>query len=94
MIDREEIECSADGKGYEAYICEHLFENSMQAWHSATPTPDNRWPDAWCEKCNDVYVRDGEWTDDNSASLGVKLICSFCYERRRASSVTHDVRTP
>lgn len=91
MTDREEIECSADGKGYEAYVCSHLFQNSAQVWYSATPTPDNPWPDAWCGKCNDVYERDGEWTDENSASLHIKLICSFCYERQRALGVKVDV---
>lgn len=83
IIVREKIECDEDGKGYECFICRHLFENPVQVWYSRDPTPENPWPDAWCAECDVVFMRDGAWTDANSSCTEIKLLCHLCYERRR-----------
>lgn len=88
MQDRDKIACAEDGEGYEAFVCKHLFENPAQQWYSREPSSENPWPDAWCGACDKVFMRDGEWTDENSACIEIKLICHHCYERRRALEVS------
>jgi hypothetical protein len=86
-INRDKVECAEDGEGYESYVCRHLLENPAQVWHSRDATPDNPCPDAWCAKCDKVFMRDGEWTDENSSCTQIQLICNFCYARRRAREI-------
>ena len=89
-IDRDRVTCSQDGEGYEAWVCAHLYENPAQHWFSRESTNENPWPDAWCGECDKIFLRDGEWTDDNSGCTDIKLICNFCYERRRAQESPHE----
>ncbi len=86
-VERDKIECERDGQGYESFMCRHLFENPTQGWYSREPTSENPWPDAWCAECDVVFMRDGQWTDDNSSCTEIKLLCNFCYERRRAQEI-------
>ena len=87
MIDHDKVECGQHGEGYEAYVCVHLFENPVQLWHSRDATSDNPWPDSWCAKCDEAFMRDGEWTEDISGCTQIKLICNLCYEKRRVQAV-------
>ena len=84
---RDKVDCENDGEGYESWVCQHLFDNPAQAWFSRDPTSANPWPDAWCASCDNIFLRDGAWTDDNSACTGIKLICHYCYERRRTQEI-------
>lgn len=78
-----EIDCGDHGSGFETFVCAHLADAPAQQWYSAEPSEDNRWPDAWCGSCQEVFERDGEWTDGNSAALDIQLLCHHCYERLR-----------
>jgi hypothetical protein len=91
MKARDKVNCSEDSWGYESFVCRHLFENPAQEWFSREPTKSNPWPDAWCSSCDAIFVRDGEWNDDNSACTEIRLICHHCYERRRALDPTASV---
>jgi hypothetical protein len=90
--DSDSIECPTHGPSRETYICEHLAQNGRQRWHCAYPTEDNPWPDAWCDLCNAEYLKHGEWNDENNGSIKIKMLCSACYEDRRAESV--DIADP
>ena len=90
--DSDSIECPTHGPSPETYICEHLAQNGRQRWHCAYPTEDNPWPDAWCDLCNAEYLKHGEWNDENNGSIKIKMLCSACYEDRRAESV--DIADP
>ena len=86
----EKIDCDVDGWGYDAFVCQHLFHNPNQTWFSREPTSDNPWPDAWCSECDRVFMRDGEWNDDNSGCTSIKLLCHFCYERKRTQATSFE----
>ena len=68
------------------FVCEHLAENSHQAWCSSEPDDANRWPDAWCDVCDEAFMREGEWNEKNEGALEAKILCHHCYERRRADA--------
>ena len=82
-LSDKEIKCNVHGVGQQAFICGHLLTNPRQKWVSDVPTENNPWPDAWCAKCDEIYRKLGEWTDENSAQLQIKLLCHRCYELHR-----------
>ena len=85
--DSTPVECELHGKASTTFVCSHLASHPIQCWHSAFPSDDNRWPDAWCDKCNIAFSREGEWNDKNADEVELKILCHFCYERARGSSV-------
>jgi len=45
------------------------------------------WPDAWCDECNVICELDGEWNNQNTATVRLKILCNACYERGIALAV-------
>lgn len=85
--DSNEVSCSVHGKASVTFVCSHLAANPLQRWHCDYPTEDSPWPDAWCDQCNEAYLRDGEWTEENSGCLDLKILCHQCYEGAKGASV-------
>lgn len=85
--DTDPVDCTEHGKSHPAFVCEHLGEDPVQRWHGDYPSDDDPWPDAWCDRCNAAYLREGEWNDRNSANLKLCVVCSQCYEGARGASV-------
>lgn len=84
MSDSEsQIECACHGRTPSTFVCEHLQTGAGCGFHDSG-AEDDPWPDAWCDSCNVVLERDGEWTDDNSPELAI--LCTGCYERVRESN--------
>ncbi len=80
------VECSNHGSREPAFLCRHLMENSRQAWFCAHPTADNLWPNAWCSSCDIEFLKEGEWNEKNEHVIEAGLVCSECYEAKRADS--------
>jgi len=85
--DESKIECGVHGSAQEAFACEHLVADPKQKWFSDEPTEGNLCPDAWCLRCEEVYLEQGEWNDENSSRLKIKLLCHRCYELLRNQRV-------
>lgn len=83
------VHCATHGQAQTTYVCGHLAANPMQQWFCDAPSEDNRWPDAWCQACNSEYLKAGEWNDDNSGGLDLKILCNECYAAKNAASVDH-----
>lgn len=79
----KQIECATHGNGFSTYVCEHLVANPAQEWFSEQ-SEDSKWPDAWCSTCNSYFLEEGEWNEKNEAKLKIKLLCHFCYEKKRS----------
>jgi hypothetical protein len=86
----QEIICEAHGKGADTFVCEHLVSNPRQEWFSAEPSEENPWPDAWCLRCHESFEREGEWNEKNEDTLKATLLCSSCYESKRAHQTSAD----
>jgi hypothetical protein len=80
------VKCHTHGWGEETFICEHLVAHPEQPWFADPPTPENRWPDAWCLQCEQAYQEQGEWNDRNSGRTNIELLCHRCYESLSARS--------
>jgi hypothetical protein len=87
--DSDTLHCSTHGDSRITYVCEHLADNAGQRWHSDYPGRDKPWPDAWCDRCNTEFLKQGEWNEANEGLINIKLLCSACYERRKGESISY-----
>jgi hypothetical protein len=85
--ESDEVSCSAHGKASATYVCGHLTTNPAQRWHGDYPSEKDPWPDAWCNQCNEAFLREGEWNEKNTDCLDLKILCSHCYEEAKGASV-------
>jgi hypothetical protein len=85
--EAEQVSCGVHGRASAAFVCAHLAENPLQRWHCDCPSEKNPWPDAWCDKCEDAFQREGAWNERNEEEAGITHICHHCYERLRGESV-------
>lgn len=83
----QKIECEAHGEANCAYVCSHLADSPQQKWYCNYPTPEDRWPDAWCGLCEKAFQEQGEWNDANADAASVKVVCHSCYDALKGSSV-------
>ena len=82
MSDTQQIACETHGAAFKTYVCEHLAANPQQEWFSRDPEEGNPWPDAWCAICDEQFMRDGEWKEQNTCKI--VLLCHHCYEAKRS----------
>ena len=87
MSDDTKVSCASHGEAYATYVCQHLARNPAQRWHCDEPSADDRWPDAWCPKCNVAFLKEGEWNERNEKGLVAKILCHRCYEAAQATSL-------
>lgn len=85
--ESETISCDEHGESQATFVCEHLIAEPVQRWHCNAPSEDNRWPDAWCEKCDAEFLKEGEWNENNEKNVRIKLLCAECYELLKGKSV-------
>jgi hypothetical protein len=78
------IECVTHGTGFATYVCEHLVASPSQQWFSGNTDDTHEWPDAWCVICDAFFQEEGQWNEKNEAKLKIKLLCHYCYERKRS----------
>ncbi len=87
--DSETLHCPTHGESQATYICEHLADNAAQRWHCDYPSQDNPSPDAWCDRCNAEFLKQGAWNEANQGRINIKLFCLSCYERRKGESISY-----
>ena len=88
--DGQLVECSHHTKGFATYICGHLLANPAQEWFSNKPDEEQPWPDAWCARCEALFLEQGEWNDKNQSRREIKMVCHHCYENLRSQRSSPD----
>ena len=77
------MECSRHGEGYATFVCKHLVDGTGIGFVFGD-TQDPR-PDAWCNQCDEVLLREGgEWDEVSEGFAQVTALCSGCYDEIRA----------
>lgn len=87
------VECSTHGTKSEAWVCQHLVGGEDRVgFHVgySIDEPDQYYPDAWCDACEDVLEAEGEWNDASQAFADIKLVCSGCYQEIRKRNWVQD----
>jgi hypothetical protein len=77
------INCAQHGPGHATYVCTHLRGGVACGHHASQRSDDDPWPDAWCDACEDVLEREGEWNDRSEQHADIQLLCHRCYEHVR-----------
>ncbi len=79
------VTCIEHGDTPATYVCHHLLHGVGCGFHASEEDADDPWPDAWCDACEAIFQRDGEWNESNEPELA--LLCTRCYERARARNL-------
>lgn len=87
MSDDDTVTCETHGSSAPTFVCGHLHRDPVQRWHGDAATAEHRWPDAWCDRCNEAWLRHGEWNDENSGVADLKILCRGCYDDAKGRSV-------
>ena len=86
-----EIACDKHGKSTLSYVCCHLFDSGLEKgtgfFESFRELGDEH--QAWCKQCDDLLVKEGDWTDALTAQADIKLVCLQCYKERLSFQLTH-----
>ena len=93
MNVRDPIQCDEHGEAFTTFLCGHIVRRESFEWYSRQPDEENRWPDAWCDRCHVHFKAAGSWDDvpeEGIAAVGtILLLCHRCYERRLAECSVH-----
>lgn len=84
MSEPDLIECSTHGGTPTTFTCRHLIEGVACGFWTAVEDPDDPWPDAWCDLCEEALNNAGGWTDETETLADIKMLCTHCYEEARA----------
>lgn len=86
------VECKTHGTADATFLCQHLVNGENLGFHLGydPEEPYDLCPDAWCDECEKVLDREGEWNDKAEEFSGIKLLCSQCYEDIREKNWLQD----
>ena len=72
------------GESQQTFVCTHLLgEAAGLGFNRDEPTPENPFPDAWCDDCELIRSAHGGWNDESQELAKISLLCAGCYERTR-----------
>jgi hypothetical protein len=79
------IECSKHKLNRIAFTCIHILTEKKVGFEELFETQENMnleegddlW--AWCNKCELIRQKEGEWNDNLMAFSNMQIICEKCY---------------
>jgi hypothetical protein len=82
------VDCEEHGSRHATYVCQHLVEGRALGFHLGVDpeNPDDPWPDAWCDACEEVRRAAGQPSERSEGMADIRLLCDSCYERTRESN--------
>ncbi|UYZ60386.1 DUF6882 domain-containing protein [Hymenobacter latericus] len=84
-IKNKYVECGLHECRRRAFVCQHLNRDSKVGFEEAFETYENMELDleddlqAWCDECEKVREREGEWNDSSMAFANIRPVCEQCY---------------
>ncbi|MFN0250130.1 MAG: DUF6882 domain-containing protein [Kofleriaceae bacterium] len=84
MSDSEQVTCGTHGTTPSTFACRHLTQGVACGYYASVEDPRDKWPDAWCDLCEEAFQTTGEWNDESEKVADVKLMCTHCYEAARS----------
>jgi len=77
------VDCTNHVSDRAAFVCQHLLDDTSSGFHEAFDLDPLIEPDdehqAWCDQCEKIRLKEGEWTDAAMAFANIKVICNQCY---------------
>jgi hypothetical protein len=76
------MDCLRHGDQRPAFICKHLHYGEGCGFHQPNGPPSVNWPfqNAWCDECDKVLMKEGEWNDRSEGFADIMAICESCFE--------------
>jgi len=86
------IQCDTHAETDATFVCQHLLKGEKLGFNIGFDPglPDDLWPDAWCDQCEKVFLKEGEWNELSEKFSPIKLLCTRCYETVRAKNWHED----
>jgi hypothetical protein len=83
MADRHDlVSCGTHGPRPAAFVCRHVLDG-LRTGSRHTPNESEDDDQAWCDACERVRAREGEWNDRSEAFADIRLICLDCFRQAR-----------
>lgn len=86
--DTRIVDCPQHGAQQATFVCHHIIQTLQdgqpRGFWSSEESPENPRPDSWCDACEEVVNRVGEWNDESEGFAGITLLCGACYDRAKA----------
>ncbi|MBO6935407.1 MAG: hypothetical protein JJ863_10550 [Deltaproteobacteria bacterium] len=83
------VECAAHGSCIATFVCTHLSVG-VGCGFNHPDDPDDPYPDSWCDACDALYMREGDWTEAATAFADVTLLCSGCWVAARSRNAPNE----
>ena len=82
---RDLVSCGTHGARPAAFVCRHVLESLCTGSRVGFHTPGDAEDDdqGWCDACERVRAREGEWNDRSEAYADIRLICLDCFHQAR-----------
>jgi hypothetical protein len=89
------VECNAHEFKRRAFVCQHLDHTTKVGFEEAFETvEDMELSDeddfqAWCNECETVRQKEGEWNDQSMTFAKIKVVCEKCYFEMKELNLGH-----
>lgn len=84
------MECARRGSRPPSFVCGHLQHGAGLGFNEPVdePDPDMPFRQAWCDDCDAVLKKEGEWNDVSEGHAKITLICEGCFFEIRQRNST------
>ena len=80
------VDCGAHGKRVAAVVCRHMLQASKEPLGFVENVSDPNDLQAWCDKCEALFIAENDKTDAFLAFNGMAIVCSVCYAAFKAQN--------
>ena len=78
------ISCSSHGEGLAAIVCRHHLKVQTRAVGFVENSDDPNDLQAWCDECEDLFVREGDKTKKFLKVNDAAMVCVACYAQLKS----------
>ena len=84
MSENKKVDCFNHGLRNRAFVCQHLICGDAKGfWEPFDSDPTRQYPDgelnAWCDECDKILMKEGEWNEKSETFAQIQLICDECF---------------
>jgi len=74
------IDCGLHGKRLAAVVCGHMVDSKVSSVGFVENNDDPSDLQAWCEDCEEVFLREGDKTEAFRDFNRMAMVCVCCYQ--------------
>lgn len=89
------VQCNTHEYRRRAFVCQHLnqttkvgFEEAFETFEDMELSDDDDFQ-AWCDACEIVRQKEGEWNDRSMEFAKIKVVCEKCYFEMKELNLGH-----